>query len=155
MASSILTRNGYKKLAEELDYLRHVKRPEIIEMLIETREGNDFEDNPEGSYYLIIQEQAFIEGRILDLENLLSNPTIVDPCEHGGTVEIGATVTIRENGFQEEAFEIVGPAEASPSEGRISYLSPLGCALLGRCPGEEVTVRAPKNTYTVTIVKVE
>lgn len=155
MPSTILTRCGYEKLRQELEHLREIRRPEIALHLKDAHEGGDFIDDMDGVYLTAVQEQAFIEGRIAALEKLLANPRVVEDHVLSGVVEIGSTVTISEDGNPAEVYTIVGPAESNPSEGRISYESSLGKALLGHCPEDLVTVKAPGGSFTVRILCVE
>ena len=149
-----LTREGYNQLKDELEYLRHVKRKELAERLHESYEGDGYDEVSEPVYDSIRNEQAFIEGRIIELECLLANPVIIDGCQGGNEVQIGATVTIQQEGGQPEVFKIVGPGETSPREGRISYQSPLGSALIGRCPCELIRVSSPGGEYYVQVLSI-
>jgi len=155
MSSSTLTRKGYEKLAKELDHLVTIKRPQVAALLQEALEGDDAQEDIDASLEWARQEQSFVEGRIMVLERLLSNPKIVDGCNHSDKVEFGATVTLRGDDGEVEMYTIVGPEEASPQEGRISQASPLGSALIGRCPGEVVTVKAPAGNFNVVILSIE
>lgn len=155
MPTIFLTRPGYEKLQQELEYLRTVKRAEMAARLHEAIDGDYSDIDMDAEILNARHDQAFLEGRIVELERLLSNPVIKDKncCE--GAVDIGATVTIKEGGLEPEVYTIVGPAEASPSEGLISHESPLGSALMNRCPGDSVTVKCPDGSFTVCILKVE
>ncbi len=153
MSPSYLTKNGYLKLQEELDYLRNVKRLEIAQRLAEAMDGEELIENAE--YEAAKREQAFVEGRIQELETLLANARIVEETGKMEVVQIAARVTIQEDGGDAETFTIVGPAEANPREGRISNESPLGRALMNHRAGDVVTVSAPDGTFTVRILKVE
>jgi transcription elongation factor GreA len=99
-------------------------------------------------------QQAFIEGRIQELEILLSNPEIIDQHQHGDIVDIGSRVTISEIDGSSVSYTIVGPAEASPANGLISFASPLGDSLIGHLAGDEVIVKAPGGVYQVRIIEV-
>jgi transcription elongation factor GreA len=99
-------------------------------------------------------QQAFIEGRIQELEVLLSNPGIIDDFSHGDFIEIGSKVTVSENGEEPVTYMIVGPVEASPSKGLISFISPFGNSLLGHTAGDEVIINAPGGMYQVRILEV-
>lgn len=153
MSPSYLTKNGYLKLQEELDHLRNVKRLEIAQRLAEAMDGEELIENAE--YEAAKREQAFVEGRIQELETLLANARIVEETGKMDVVQIAARVTIQEDGGEAETFTIVGPAEANPREGRISNESPLGRALMNHRAGDVVTVNAPDGTFTVRILKVE
>lgn len=149
-----LTREGYEKLRAELEYLRTVRRQEVARRLHEALAEGDVLENAE--LEAARNEQAFVEGRIAELEMLLGSAEVVE--EEGrdlNVVGIGSRVTIVEGDGPPETYHIVGPAEASPSEGKISYASPLGKALLGRRVGEEVRVQAPARTMVVRILAIE
>ena len=136
-----LTAEGLKKLEEELEHLRSVRRKEVAERLHEAMEGGDLIDNAE--YEAAKNEQAFIEGRILEVEHMLAQARIIEPGESTGVVDIGSTVVVKQDGKKRETFTIVGAAEADPKNGLISNESPLGQALLGNQVGDEVEVDAP------------
>jgi transcription elongation factor GreA len=153
MPSTYLTRNGYQKLLEELDYLRTTKRQEVADRLHEAMEGGELIEDAE--YEAAKNEQAFVEGRIQELEILLANARVVEETGKMDVVQIAAKVTIQENGGDPEIYTIVGPAEANPREGRISNESPLGRALMDHRAGDSVTVDAPDGSFTIRIIKVE
>lgn len=153
MPTSFLTREGYEKLQDELDYLRTKKREEIAQRLHEAMEGGELIENAE--YEAAKNEQAFVEGRIKELEILLATARVIDEKHpNSGLVQVGSTVTIQESGLEPEEYTIVGAAEANPSQGRISNESPLGRSLLNKKPGEKVLVEAPQGSYEVEILKV-
>jgi transcription elongation factor GreA len=154
MSPSFLTREGYQKLQDELDHLRNIKRMEIADRLHEAMDDGELIDNAE--YEAAKNEQAFVEGRIKELEILLANARVIDE-SHISTevVQIGSTVTIKEEGFEPEIYTIVGTAEADPRIGRISNESPLGKAVLNHKSGDQISVEAPEGAYKVQIVKVE
>ena len=152
MPTTFLTRDGYRKLQEELDYLRTYKRQEIAERLHEAMDGGELIENAE--YEAAKNEQAFVEGRIKDLELLLATAKIIEETKTSESVQVGSKVTIQEVGSKsKDVYEIVGAAEANPTEGHISNESPLGKALLGHKTGDVVTVEAPENKYQVKIVE--
>jgi transcription elongation factor GreA len=157
MHTSFLTREGYTKLQEELEFLRKEKREEIANRLHEAMEGGELIENAE--YEAAKNEQAFVEGRIKELEILLATARVIDDAavhqQASGMVQIGSTVTIQEEESEPEVFTIVGAAEANPVKGKISNESPLGKALLNRKIGERVQVDAPAGSFTVHILKVE
>ncbi len=155
MPTTFLTRDGYRKLQDELDYLRTYKRQEIAERLHEAMDGGELIENAE--YEAAKNEQAFVEGRIKELEILLAMARVIDEAAPAAAdvVQVGSKVTIQEEGLDSEQYTIVGAAEANPSAGRISNESPLGKALLNRKIGEKVQVDAPAGTFVVTILKVE
>jgi transcription elongation factor GreA len=151
MPPSFLTREGYLKLQEELEHLRTVRRQEVAQRLHEAMEGGELIEDAE--YEAAKNEQAFVEGRIQELEMLLANARVIEETNHAELVTLGATVTIQEEGAEPEVYTIVGPAEANPRNGRISNESPLGRALIDRRPGEVVRVDAPGGSFTVRIIK--
>jgi len=153
MSPSFLTLQGYHKLQEELEYLRTAKRQEVAKRLREAIEGGDLIEDAE--YEAAKNEQAFVEGRIQELEILLANARVIDEDNHRDVVDIGAKVTIQEEGLEPEMYTIVGPAEADPRNGRISNESPLGRALMDHRAGDIVTVKAPGGSFTVKVLKVE
>jgi transcription elongation factor GreA len=153
MANTFLTQEGFDKLQEELNYLRKDKRQEVADRLREASDGEDLIENAE--YEAAKNEQAFVEGRIKELEILLATAKIIEDKGDSDSIQVGSTVTIQEVGSDDkETFTIVGAAEAPPCEGRISNQSPLGRALLNHRKGEEVVVKAPDGDYQVKIVKV-
>jgi transcription elongation factor GreA len=154
MPVTYLTREGYDKLQEELEYLRTVKRREVAERLHEAMEGGELIEDAE--YEAAKNEQAFVEGRIHELETILANARVIDPSlSRSEIVQVGAKVTIQEGSNEPETYIIVGPAEANPRSGRISNESPLGRALIDHRVGDEVRVDAPDGPFTVKILKVE
>jgi transcription elongation factor GreA len=156
MPTTFLTKEGYQKLQEELEYLRTVKRVEVANRLHEAMEGGELIENAE--YEAAKNEQAFVEGRIQELEMILASARVIDEKtkrEKGDLVQVGSTVTIKESGSGAETYTIVGAAEANPREGKISNESPIGKAVLNHRAGEEVSVEAPGGTFKVKIIKVE
>ena len=155
MPTSFLTREGYQKLQEELQTLRTQKRQEIANRLHEAMEGGELIENPE--YEAAKNEQAFVEGRIKELELILANARVITETTvvQGEVVQIGSKVTIQEEGSDPEMYTIVGAAEANPGAGRISNESPLGRALLNRKVKDTVQVDAPAGAFAVQILKVE
>jgi len=150
---SFLTKEGYQKLQEELDYLRTKKREEIAARLREAADGEDLIENAE--YEAAKNEQAFVEGRIKDLELLLATAKIIEEPKISELAQVGSKVSIQVLDSQSvEEYEIVGAAEANPIAGHISNESPLGKALLGHKAGDVVTVEAPDNRYQVKIIEV-
>ena len=154
MPATYLTKEGFQKLQEELEYLRTVKRQEVAERLHEAMEGGELIENAE--YEAAKNEQAFVEGRIQELEIILAAAHIIDEeAAHNdpNLVQVGDTVVIQEDGGQAEKYVIVGAAEADPRAGKISNESPLGRALLNHRPGDVVIVEAPGGSFKVKIVK--
>jgi transcription elongation factor GreA len=153
MPPSFLTRQGYQKLQEELDYLRTIKRQEVAKRLHEAMEGGELIEDAE--YEAAKNEQAFVEGRIQELELLLANARVIEETGTMDVAQVGARVTIQEDDNEPELYTIVGPAEAAPRQGRISNESPLGRALLDHRAGDKVHVEAPGGSFSVCILKVE
>jgi len=154
MATTFLTQEGFQTLQDELDYLRNEKRDEIAKRLHEAMEGGELIENAE--YEAAKNEQAFVEGRIKELEIILATARVVDDSKkEAGVIHIGSRVTIRDENGQKEEYKIVGAAEANPKKGKISNESPLGKALLNRTKGEEVEVEAPDGSFKIKIMKVE
>jgi transcription elongation factor GreA len=154
MPNNFLTKEGFQKLQEELDYLRTAKRQEVANRLHEAMEGGELIENAE--YEAAKNEQAFVEGRIQELDLLLASAKIIEENgkKKGDMVQLGSKVTIKEGNFEAETFTIVGAAEANPREGKISNESPIGKAILNRKLGETVKVETPGGTYNVKILKV-
>lgn len=153
MPISYLTKEGFDNLQKELDDLRNNRRKEIAIRLQEALEDGELIENAE--YENAKNEQAFVEGRIKELEMLLANAQIIDEAENEqGAVQVGSTVVIQEDGLEPETYMIVGPAEADPREGKISNESPIGRALINHKVGDHVKVEAPGGAYNVLIVKV-
>ena len=154
MPSTFLTKEGFEKLQDELDYLRTIKRQEVADRLHEAMEGGELIENAE--YEAAKNEQAFVEGRIQELERLLATARVIedDKQKRADTIQVGSTVTIQEDGVDEETYTIVGAAEANPREGKISNESPMGKAILNHRVGDEVQIETPDGSYTVRIVKI-
>ncbi|RMF39374.1 MAG: transcription elongation factor GreA [Anaerolineae bacterium] len=155
MSVAYLTPEGFQKLQQELDYLRTVRRKEVAERLREALDGGDRGIDMDAEYDAARNEQAFVEGRIDELERILANARLIDTPTDNGVVHVGNTVIIQEEGYEPETYVIVGAAEADPGVGRISNESPLGMALLGHKPGESVTVHAPAGEFTVKILEIK
>lgn len=154
----LLTAEGLQRLTEELEYLRTAGRETVAERLhraFQDGQDDDFVDNAE--LEAARNEQSFLEGKILDLEQILSNYQLIDDI-HGphDFVRVGDWVTVVEEGYdEEERYHLVGAAEADPVAGRISNESPLGRAMLGAKVGDVVRVNAPNGILNFRVVKVE
>jgi transcription elongation factor GreA len=148
-----LTHEGLKKLEEELDHLRTARRQEVAERLHQAMEDGELIENAE--YEAAKNEQAFVEGRILTIETILSEAVLIEDEGPSNIVRVGSTVKVQEDGSKPEAYTIVGAAEANPAKGLISNESPLGRALLGRKVGDEVKVNAPAGVLSFKVVKIE
>ena len=148
-----LTPEGKRKLEEELAHLETVKRKELSDRLHVAVKQGDLSENAD--YIQAKEEQGFLEGRIRTIQALLRNVVLIEE-QSGGEVRLGSKVTVAEDGSDEhETFMLVGAAEANPLQGRISNVSPLGQALLGRHVGEVVTVQAPNGEIVFRIVGIE
>ena len=148
-----LTPQGLKSLQEELDHLLNVRRSEVAARIHKANETGGTVDNAE--YDEAKNEQAFVEGRIRDLENILSNAVVApDAKKRGKGVKFGSSVTVVTDDGSKRDYTVVGSAEASPLEGRISNESPVGNALLGRKVGDKVKVRTPSGVMKLTIRKI-
>ena len=145
-----ITKDGLKKLKDELAELVDSKRPEIAQKIKEAREMGDISEN--AAYDEAKREQAFIEGRIAELEEIIKNSKVAEEVA-AGVVVVGSKVTLHIEGDEEE-FHIVGAPEADPALRKISHESPLGEALLGRKVGEKVEVEAPIGKLTYTVLKI-
>jgi len=155
MPTNFLTKEGFQKLQEELDYLRTAKRQEVAARLHEAMEGGELIENAE--YEAAKNEQAFVEGRIQELEMLLATARVIEENGKGkksDTIQVGSKVMIKEGNFEAETYIIVGAAEANPREGKISNESPIGKAILNHKVGDTVKVETPAGTYNVKILKV-
>ncbi|MBI9042847.1 MAG: transcription elongation factor GreA [Anaerolineaceae bacterium] len=153
MNKQFLTQAGFNKLQDELNDLRTNKRTEVAQRLREAVEDGELLENAE--YEAAKNEQAFTEGRIQELEIILAGAKIIDGNGNGSdTVQLGSKVTIQEEGEEPEVYTVVGPAEASPSTGYISFESPLGAALMDAAKGDEIEVPAPAGSFNVKIIKV-
>ncbi len=148
----LITREGLTKLQSELDHLLSVRRQEIADKIKRAREMGGTENNAE--YEDAKNEQAFVEGRILMLENTVKNATVIESPAMPGTVEMGDKVLIQNQDGKIEQFTIVGSAEASPVEGKISNESPVGKALLGKKIGDEVEVKTPAGLLKLLVMDV-
>jgi transcription elongation factor GreA len=154
MPNNFLTKEGFQKLQDELDYLRTAKRQEVANRLHEAMEGGELIENAE--YEAAKNEQAFVEGRIQELDLLLATAKLIEDNgkNKSDLVTLGAKVTIKEGNFEAETFIIVGAAEANPREGKISNESPIGKAILSHKVGDAIKVETPGGTYNVKILKV-
>jgi len=147
---TFLTPEGLRRLEEELEYLKTVKRKEVAERIKQAKAFGDLSENSE--YEDAKNEQAFVEGRILALEQLLRSAKVIQGNGASGEVSIGSRVRVRDLGSGEEfEYWIVGSAEADPGQARISNESPVGRALLGRRPGEVVEVQVPAGFLRLQI----
>jgi transcription elongation factor GreA len=148
-----LTKEGLAKLQKELEHLITVRRAEVAKRIHEAKEMVGAQNTPE--YEDARNEQAFVEGRILMLENIIQNAVIIEEAHDRQRVGLGSTVTVINHKGERETYTIVGSAEADPKAGRISNESPVGMALLGKSVGDEVQVNAPAGVLHWTIVDID
>lgn len=148
-----ITREGLEALRREYEYLVKHRRPEIARVIQEAREHGDIREN--AAYDAAKHDQAFIEGRIREIEELLKRVELIEEPTDGdrSVVRVGSTVTIEIDG-EIETYTIVGAIEAKPSAGRISNESPVGKALLGRRVGDIVMIETPNGQITARILEV-
>ncbi len=148
-----ITPEGLETVRKELNQLVTVRRPAIVAKIKAAREFGDLSENFE--YHAAKNEQGFMEARIKELEAIVKNHVLIEAPTRSGVVGMGSTVRFNEDGETEEAYRIVGSAEADPKAGSVSYESALGKALLGHKVGEEVEVKTPNGAYRVRIVGIE
>ena len=150
-----MTQAGKEKLEQELEQLKTVKRKEVVERIKIARSFGDLSENSE--YDSAKEEQAFVEGRITTLENMIRNAKIIQEDEVStDSVSLGRTVTFVElPDGDEESYTIVGSAEADPFEGKISNDSPIARSLMGKKVGDEVTVQTPGGEMNVRITTIK
>lgn len=150
-----MTQAGKEKLEHELEQLKTVKRKEVVERIKIARSFGDLSENSE--YDSAKEEQAFVEGRITTLENMIRNAKIIGEEEmQSDAVSLGRTVTFIElPDGEEETYSIVGSAEADPFEGKISNDSPIARSLMGKKVGDEVSVQTPGGEMSVRIVLIK
>ncbi len=152
--ASYLTLEGQKLLQAELEYLKGPAREELAKRLRAAIDHGDLSENAD--YNAAKEEQSFLEGRIQELERLLSNVVIIDHVEKDlNVISIGDYVTIKEGSHPPEKYHLVGPKEADPGNGKISHESPIGKALLGHRVGDEVIVDTPGGSIRLKIMKIE
>jgi len=154
MAPSLLTQEGYDKLKTELEYLRSERRQEVADRLREALDGSPLGVDADVEVEAAKNAQAFVEGRIQYLQSILAQAEIVNDLSETDVVQIGTKVTIETSEKEKETYYVVGRAESDPIEGKISYESPLGSALVGHAKGDKVDVLAPGGVFTVKILKI-
>ena len=150
-----MTVQGAKRLREELEHLKSVKRPEVINAIAEARAHGDLKENAE--YHAAREQQGFIEGRIKELEGALSNAQLIDVSKlnAGSKIVFGATVELAlSEGEEEVTYQIVGELEADIKRGLISISAPIARALIGKNEGDTVDIAAPSGVRSYEIVAV-
>ena len=149
-----MTRAGHAALDSELRTLKSVERPAVIKAIAEAREHGDLSENAE--YPAARERQSFVEGRIKELEAMLSRADVIDPSKLSGPIKFGATVTlVDEDTDEERTYQIVGEAEADIERGLLNIRSPLARALIGKDEGDSVEVRTPGGEKSYEVIKVE
>ncbi|CAM3743329.1 transcription elongation factor GreA [Avibacterium gallinarum] len=151
-----MTVRGAAQLREELEFLKNVRRPEIIKAIAEAREHGDLKENAE--YHAAREQQGFCEGRIQEIEGKLANSQIIDVTKmpNNGKVIFGATVVlVNVNTDEEVTYQIVGDDEADIKQGLISVNSPIARGLIGKEVDDSVTIATPGGTVEFDIIEVE
>lgn len=149
-----LTAEGAARLKAELEHLKATERPELAERLRAAVQQGDLSENAD--YHKAKEDQSFLEGRIQELEYLMKNAVIIENSQvKHELVEIGVRVTVQEEGYPPEAFQLVGVKEADPRNMRISHESPIGRALIGHKEGDKVIAQTPDGEIHLTILEVE
>lgn len=151
---TILTRHGYDEIQKELNEILSVKRPAVVERIREARQLGDLSENFD--YQDAKHVQALLEARVKELKTILAHASIVEGHENNGSIGIGSKVVVKDldEGIEDE-YVIVGPAESSPAEGKISHESAVGGALLGQKVGGKVTVQTPGGSIHYEVMSVE
>ena len=149
-----MTRVGFERLEDELKELKNVKRPGVIAAIAVAREHGDLSENAE--YHAAREEQSHIEGRVMEIENIISQANIIDISSiKMDTIAFGASVKIvNEDTNEESTYQIVGEVEADFNDGRISNTSPLGRALIGKEVGESIDFQAPGGVKYYEILSI-
>ncbi len=149
-----VTKIGFENLEAELQNLKSVERPNVIAAIAEAREHGDLSENAE--YHAAREQQSFIEGRIQELEAVVSKAKVIDPTTlSGDSVKFGATILIvDEDTDEEETYQIVGDYEADIENGKLSISAPIARALMGKSVGDSVKVRTPKGERHYEILEV-
>jgi transcription elongation factor GreA len=149
-----MTQNGFDKIESELKNLKSNERPAVIQAIAEARAHGDLSENAE--YHAARERQSFIEGRIQELEGVVSAANIIDISTlSGNVVKFGATVLLAdEESGEEVTYQLVGPYESDADNGKISTTAPLAKALIGKSVGDSVEVRTPKGSHSYEILKV-
>jgi transcription elongation factor GreA len=148
-----ITPEGLESVRKELEQLTSVRRPAIVAKIKAARELGDLSENFE--YHAAKNEQGMMEARIKELESIVKNHVLIEVKKATGVIGMGSTVRFSEDGQDEETYRIVGPAEADPKAGRVSYESALGKAMIGHRVGDEVEIKTPNSAYSVRIVAIE
>lgn len=148
-----LTQEGIDKLQAELEELKGPRRTDLAKRLRSAVQMGDLSENAD--YHKAKEDQGFLEGRIQEIEYLLRNSVVIEKNAGTGTIGIGNHVTIQEDDMPEETYHVVGPKEADPRNGKISYESPIGRALVDHRVGDTVEVETPAGKLKVKILEIE
>jgi len=150
-----MTADGYRKIEEEIRHLKTVERPAVIAAIAEARTHGDLSENAE--YHAAKERQGFIEGRLMELDDLMSRAQVIDTSKLAGDqIKFGATVTVIDEDTEAKAvYQIVGDFEADVKKGKISVSSPIARALIGKDAGDTVEVNTPGGGRSYEIVKVK
>ena len=148
-----MTAEGHAAMMDEVKHLKTVERPRIIKAIEEARSHGDLSENAE--YHSAREKQSFIEGRIKELEGLLSLAEVIDPTKLSGAIKFGATVTIvDEDSDEEKTYQIVGETEADIEAGKLNIRSPIARALIGKDAGDSVEVKTPGGQRSYEILSI-
>lgn len=150
-----MTASGYDRLESEIKRLKTIERPAVIRQIEEARAHGDLSENAE--YHAAKERQGFIEGRVMELEDKISRAQVIDVSKlSGASIKFGATVTLIDEDTDEKSkYQIVGEIEADVKEGRLSVMSPMARALIGKSKGDTVEVVTPGGGRSYEILKVE
>ena len=149
-----MTRAGHTALNDELKTLKSVERPAIIRAIAEAREHGDLSENAE--YHSAREKQSFIEGRVKELDGILSLAEVIDPKTLSGTIKFGATVKlVDEDTNEEKTYQIVGEPEANIESGKLNLKSPLARALIGKGEGDSIDVKTPGGVKSYEVLSVD
>jgi transcription elongation factor GreA len=150
----LLTQDGAEKMRIELEDMKTRQREELSQRLRFAIQQGDLSENAD--YHKAKEDQAFLEGKIQEYEEILAGAKIIEKQNaKDGVVDVGVWITIKEDAYPEERYQMVGAREANPREGRISNESPMGSALMGHKAGDTVTVKTPNGEMKIKILKVE
>lgn len=149
-----MTRGGFIALDDELKVLKSQERPAVIRAIAEAREHGDLSENAE--YHAAREKQSFIEGRIKELEAILSLAEVIDPTKLSGSVKFGATITlVDEDTDEHKTYQIVGEPEADIEAGKLNVRSPLARALIGKSEGDSVEVKTPGGQRSYEVLSIQ
>ncbi|MEX1022215.1 MAG: transcription elongation factor GreA [Dehalococcoidia bacterium] len=149
-----MTQAGHDRLVEELNHLKTARRAEVAALIREAQELGP--DQLDAQYEDAKNQQAFLEGRIAEVERALEYASIIDEASahKSKTVQVGSSVTIKGADGKSRKYQLVGPTEADPTQGRISHKSPVGRALIGKKRGEKVKIQTPRGETELTVTSV-